>query len=154
MRNAPHVVVLLGKIFGLTGLIGTVLMIAVFFILPPERRQIAFCASVFPCFLIMGSYFFFIGKKGVANNSLILSKGIKLQAKFTKFLRYGARPVRRGSIYGAEVEFDYEGEHILSQVFFYGADHKKVSQMLKEKQSVEIVYLSDYPKRVLFSEGS
>lgn len=152
MKNAPHVIILLGKIFSLIGMIGTLLMLIAFVVLPPQYKLKVLSASAFPVFLILGMVLFFLGRRGVADDSKIRSMGVKKQGKLTRILAYGSRPVSVNSIYGAEVELDIDGERILSQVFFYGTDFAKVEHLIAERQSVVVLFLSGYPKRVLFAE--
>jgi len=154
MENAPNVIVLLGKVFGLIGLVGTLLMASAFFALPPPWRPVVSSASVFGFFLVIGIVFFLLGRRGVADTEEILARGEKQQAKLTRILPgYGRRPVYRRSIYAAEVELEAGGGTIRSKVFFYGRDLAAVKQLIEAQTPVVVRFLPDYPNRVLFAEA-
>jgi hypothetical protein len=133
---------------------GTLLMLILFFVLPPQYKLMVLSASLFPIFLITGIILFIFGKCGVANDSKILSQGIETPAIFTRILPYyGRRPVSPNSTYAAEVALDVDGKQIFSKIFFYGTDFRTIENLINTRQTTTVLFLPAYPNRVLFAKS-
>mgnify|MGYP001484343307 CR=1 FL=1 len=154
MKNAPSVVLVLGKVFASIGLIGTALLLAAWFWLPPSHRHLVSSGIVFPIFLLLGSTFRVLGTRGTGSTQTIKEQGVAIAARPLRILkRFGRHPVSHNSIYALEVAFDADGRPMTSRAFFYGKDHRAIENLIAAGGPVQIIYCAEYPKRVLFAEA-
>ncbi len=141
MRNPVPVIRLLGGVFTCLGLIGTIVLALLFYFLPPSLKNLAWAASVFPIFMLLGVVFLLLGARECCSEKDIRKFGQRYPAKVVSILkRFGRRPVRSGSIYAAEMEIVVDGEMVSTRVYFYGRDFATIAACLHSGQSIEIIY--------------